>query len=141
LIEYPGVGAWMLRRPGLVRFLLRRAVADPRLWHDDELAAFADGFREPERARAGQALHWQYVLREIPRLVRRRVPERPLTVPTTLLFGARDVTLSPAHLVGADGMRVQVIEGCRHHLPDERPDLVAAAVREMLDSGAMRDGR
>ena len=141
LIEYPGVGAWMLRRPGLVRFLLRRAVADPRLWRDDELAAFTDVFIQPERARAGQALHWQYVLREIPRLLRRRIPERPLTVPTTLLFGADDVTLSPAQLAGADGLRVQIVEGCGHHLPDERPDLVVAAVREMLESRTMRDGR
>jgi len=141
LIEYPGVGAWMLRRPGLVRFLLRRAVADPRLWRDDELAAFADVFTQPERARAGQALHWQYVLREIPRLLRRSVPERPSPVPTTLLFGAVDVTLAPAQLAGADGLRVQVVAGCGHHLPDERPDLVAHAVRQMIDSLTTRDGR
>jgi pimeloyl-ACP methyl ester carboxylesterase len=141
LIEYPGLGAWMLRHPGLVRFLLRRAVADVRLWRDDELAAFADLFTQPERARAGQALHWQYVVREIPRLLRRHVPHRPLTVPTTLLFGAEDVTLSPAQLAGADGLRIEVVEGCGHQLPDERPDLVAAAVREMLDGHVMRDAR
>jgi pimeloyl-ACP methyl ester carboxylesterase len=141
LIEYPGVGAWMLRRPGLVRFLLRRAVADPRLWLEDDLAAFADVFSQPERARAGQALHWQYVVREIPRLARRGTLGRSLTVPTTLLFGAEDVTLSPAQLAGADGVRVQVVERCGHHLPDERPDLVAAAVREMLGSPIMDDGR
>jgi pimeloyl-ACP methyl ester carboxylesterase len=141
LIEYPGVGAWMMRRPGLVRFLLRRAVADPRVWRDDELAAFAYVFSQPDRARAGQALHWQYVVHEIPRLVRRSMPERPLTVPTTLLFGAQDVTLSPAQLAGADGLRVQVVDGCGHHLPDERPDLVAQAIQQMIDSATMRAGR
>src|SRR5204862_149368 len=84
----------------------------------DELAAFADVFSQPDRARAGQALHWQYVVREIPRLLRRRVPTWPLSVPTTLLFGAEDVTLSPAQLAGADGLRIDVVEGCGHHLPD-----------------------
>ncbi len=141
LIEYPGVGAWMLRRPGLIRFLLRRGVADPGLWRDDELAAFAEVFGEPERARAGQALHWQFILREIPRLLRRAAPKRALAVPTVLLFGADDVTLSPAQLAGATGLRLQVVEGCGHHLPDERPDLVAQAVRGMIESRATRDGR
>jgi pimeloyl-ACP methyl ester carboxylesterase len=140
LIEYPGLGAWMLRRPKLVRFLLRRAVADPRLWRDDELAAFADVLVQPERAHAGQALHWQYVVREIPRLLRQNIRERPLTVPTTLLFGAEDVTLSPAQLAGADGLDIQVVAGCGHHLPDERPDLVARAIREMVDSRTIRGG-
>jgi pimeloyl-ACP methyl ester carboxylesterase len=116
-------------------------VADPALWHDDELAAFADVFIQPERARAGQALHWQYVVREIPRLLRRSTPGRSLTVPTTLLFGAEDVTLSPAQLADAGDLRVQVVEGCGHYLPDERPDLVAAAVRGVLESHPTCDRR
>jgi pimeloyl-ACP methyl ester carboxylesterase len=98
-------------------------------------------FSQPQRARAGQALHWQYVIREIPRLLRRSVPERPLTVPTTLLFGAEDVTLSPAQLAGDDGLCIQVVAGCGHHLPDERPELVAQAVRGMLESRTTCDGR
>jgi pimeloyl-ACP methyl ester carboxylesterase len=69
------------------------------------------------------------------------VSERPSTVPTTLLFGADDVTLAPAQLAGADGLRVQVVAGCGHHLPDERPDLVAQAVQQMIDSLTIRDGR
>jgi pimeloyl-ACP methyl ester carboxylesterase len=140
LIEYPNVGGWMLRRPALVRFLLRRAVAEPGLWREDELAAFADVLTRPARARAGQALHWQFVMREIPRLLRRRVPARPLPVPTTLLFGARDVTLSPAQLAGVDGLAVQVVPGAGHHLPDERPDLVAGAVLAMLAHPATHGG-
>jgi pimeloyl-ACP methyl ester carboxylesterase len=68
-------------------------------------------------------------------------PERPLTVPTRLLFGAQNVALSPAQLAGGDGLRIKVVEGCGHHLPDERPDLVAAAVREMLESRTTRDAR
>lgn len=140
LVEYPVLGAWLLRKPALVRFLLRREVADPRLWRDDELDAFAGVFREPARAAAGQALHWQFVLREIPELLRRRRPRRPVPVPTTLLAGAADVTLSPAELTGIEGVRIQVVDHCGHHLPRERPDLVAQAVREMVDGPPTADG-
>ncbi len=133
LVEFPGAGSRLLRRPALVRYLLRRSVADRRMWRDDELAAFADAYTRPDRACAGQALHWSYVVHEIPRLIRGSHPRGSLTVPTTLLFGAADVTLSPAQLAGADGIAVEVVEGCGHHLPDERPDLVARAVRRMVD--------
>jgi pimeloyl-ACP methyl ester carboxylesterase len=136
LVEYPLLGGRLLRRPWLVCWLLRRAVADPAVWTDAELAAFAAPFAEPARARAGQALHWQYVRHEIPRLLRRRDPGRRLAVPTTLLFGLRDPTLSPAQLAGADrDLRVQLVADAGHHLPDERPDLVATAVRAMVTAG------
>lgn len=132
LVEYPGLGGWLLRKPWLVRYLLRRAVADSAIWEEAELAAFVAPFADPARARAGQALHWQYVLRELPRLVRRRDPGWRLEVPTVLLFGAQDPTLSPAQLAGAEDLRVEVVAGAGHHLPDERPDLVAEAVRAMV---------
>jgi hypothetical protein len=66
LLEYPLLGAWIIRRTRVLRWLLRRG--RPGL-PDADVAAFADPAREPARARAGQQLHWQTVLRDIPRRV------------------------------------------------------------------------
>jgi pimeloyl-ACP methyl ester carboxylesterase len=128
LFEYPWVGAWVLRtRPGVLRWLLRRGIART----PDELAAYVDVAREPARARAGQQLHWQFVLHDIPRLVRGRDRRRRLTVPTVLLAGEGDFALSPRSLPGgeryADDLQVQVVPG-GHYLPEERPDVVAEAL-------------
>jgi hypothetical protein len=70
LLEYPGIGRWMLRHwPAFTVFLLRRGVASPAAWQDGEIGKYAAAFRDPARARAGEQLHWQFVLHDIPALV------------------------------------------------------------------------
>jgi pimeloyl-ACP methyl ester carboxylesterase len=85
--------------------------------------------------RAGQQLHWQVVLRDIPRRVLGGYRSRHLSVPALLLAGAKDFALSPRSLTGAgthaDDLTVRVVGGAGHHLPEERPGIVAAAIREM----------
>lgn len=141
LLEYPVVGAWIIRsRPGVLRWLLRRG--RPELTGAD-VDVFADVAREPARARAGQQLHWQIVLRDIPRRMLGGYRRRHLTVPTLLLAGARDFALSPRSLTGAgqhaDELTVRVVDG-GHYLPEECPDLVTAAVRRMTGpSRGVRD--
>lgn len=132
LLEYPVIGAWVIRRTGIVRWLLRRG--RPGL-PDADVAVFADPAREPGRARAGQQLHWQVVLRDIPRLVLGGYRLQHLSVPTLLLAGAGDFVLSPRSLTGAgqhaDHLVIRVTGGAGHYLPEERPDMVAAAIREI----------
>ncbi len=131
LLEYPVLGAWIIRRTGVLRWLLRRGRPD---LPDTDVDILTDTAREPARARAGQQLHWQVVLRDIPRRARGGYRSRHLAVPTLLLAGARDFDLSPRSLSGAprnaDRLTVHVVDG-GHYLPEERPDLVAAAVRDM----------
>jgi pimeloyl-ACP methyl ester carboxylesterase len=59
---------------------------------------------------------------------------RHLSVPTVLLAGSRDFVLSPRSVTGADrhadDLLVQVVDG-GHYLPEERPELVATAVRTL----------
>jgi pimeloyl-ACP methyl ester carboxylesterase len=85
--------------------------------------------------RAGQQLHWQVVLRDIPRRVLGGYRHQHLSVPALLLAGAKDFALSPRSLTGAgthaDDLTVRVIGGAGHYLPEERPGIVAAAIREM----------
>lgn len=132
LLEYPVLGAWVIRtRPGVLRWLLRRGRPD---LPDADVDVFVNVAREPARARAGQQLHWQIVLRDIPRRLLGRYRRRFLTVPTVLLAGAHDFALSPRSVTGAgthaEDLRVRVVDG-GHYLPEERPDVVAAAARAL----------
>jgi pimeloyl-ACP methyl ester carboxylesterase len=132
LLEYPLIGAWVIRRTGVLPWLLRRG--RPAL-PDADVAVFADPARQPAQARAGQQLHWQVVLRDIPRRVLGGYRHQHLSVPTLLLAGANDFALSPRSLTGAghhaDHLAIRIIGGAGHYLPEERPGIVAAAIREM----------
>ena len=66
-------------------------------------------------------------------VLRGRYRAKRLHVPTLVLTGARDVTVTPALLRGyepyADAMSVEVIPDAGHFLPEECPELVAERAR------------
>lgn len=129
LFEYPIIGAWLLRtRPGLVRWLLRRG--RPELPESD-IAIFADRYRDPARARAGQQMHWQVVCHDIPRRLLGRSRRRRLDVRTLAIAGNSDFALAPRSITPAPNIEVRVIDG-GHYLPEERPETIATAVREWV---------
>jgi pimeloyl-ACP methyl ester carboxylesterase len=132
LLEYPLLGGWAIRRTGVLRWLLRRG--RPGL-PAAEVEVFAGPAREPARARAGQQLHWQAVLRDIPRRAFGGYRHRHLSVPALLLAGAKDFALTPRSLTGAgthaDDLAVRVIADAGHYLPEEQPGIVAAAIGGM----------
>jgi pimeloyl-ACP methyl ester carboxylesterase len=135
--EYPGIGRWVLRNwPGLTRFLLRSGAADPAVWQPGEVEEFVTASRQPGSARAGEALHWQFVLHDIPGIILRRNRGKKLTVPTVILAGAGDWMLPPKILAGtgrhAGELRLRVIPGAGHFLPAERPGEVAETARELF---------
>jgi pimeloyl-ACP methyl ester carboxylesterase len=92
--------------------------------------------RQPGSARAGEALHWQFVLHDIPAIILRRRRRLRLTVPTVVLVGAEDWMLPPKLLPGAgchaDDLQLRVVPGTGHFLPAERPAVVAEAARELF---------
>jgi len=135
--EYPGIGRRVLRHwPGLTRFLLRRGAAGPAAWQPGEVEEFVAASRQPGSARAGEALHWQFVLHDIPAIILRRHRSMKLTVPTVILVGAEDWMLPPKMLAGAgrhaDDLQLRVVPGAGHFLADERPAVVAEAARELF---------
>ncbi|MFJ9416333.1 alpha/beta fold hydrolase [Streptomyces sp. NPDC101227] len=134
-IEYPVVGRLVLRHwPAFTRYLLRRAVADRSGWLDADLAEFTEATQTS--ARAGQALFWQYVVREIPAGLRGTHRRRRLTVPTLVMGGEHDPVIPPAVLRGgdpyADSLTVTVVPGAGHHLHEERPEAVAESLRKLI---------
>ncbi|MGW5126983.1 alpha/beta fold hydrolase [Streptomyces sp. NPDC004069] len=137
-IEYPVIGRAVLRRwPAFARFLLRHQVADQSVWQTDELAEFSAAAQAT--AHAGQAMFWQYVVREIPALLRGTWSGQRLTVPTVLLGGERDNVFPPSMLAGggshADDLTVRIVPGIGHFLPRESPDVVAGAMKELFVTG------
>ncbi|MER7756463.1 alpha/beta fold hydrolase [Kitasatospora sp. NPDC097643] len=137
LLEYPGIGRRVIRhRPELLGYLLRRGVPAESPWPAEELAEYTAAGREPGAARAGERLHWGFVVRDIPRLALGRFRHRRLTVPTLVLGGDRDPVTRPALLATAgapaDDLRAEVLPGCGHFLPHERPEEVAAAARRLF---------
>jgi len=137
LLEYPGIGRLVLRHwPGVTRFLLRRGAAGPGAWQPGEVEEFVAASRQPGSARAGEALHWQFVLHDIPGIILRRHRGLRLTVPTVIMAGDKDWMLPPKILAGAgrhaDDLRLRVVPGAGHFLPGERPAVVAEMARELF---------
>ena len=136
LLEYPGIGRLVLRHwPGVTRFLLRHGAAGSA-WQPGEVEEFVAASRQPGSARAGEAMHWQFVLHDSPGIILRRYRGMRLTVPTVILAGAQDWMLPPAMLAGADchadSLQLRVVPGAGHFLPAERPAAVAEVACELF---------
>jgi pimeloyl-ACP methyl ester carboxylesterase len=79
------------------------------------------------------------LLRELGPVVRGRYEGAELTVPTLLLFGLNDGAMGSAapreyaeHPAGS--LTVELVEDSGHFIAEERPDLVVARARELLDA-------
>lgn len=138
VLEAPGLGRLAQRHwPAYTRFLIRRGIGDdPACLTDDVIEEYVAASREPGAARAGEALHRLFTVRDIPALLTGRDRGRRLTVPTVLLGGERDPVF-PAAVLGdgekhADDLRVHIVPGAGHWLPEERPGQVAAAARALF---------
>jgi pimeloyl-ACP methyl ester carboxylesterase len=137
LLEYPGIGRLVLRHwPGVTRFLLLRGAAGRGVWQPGEVEEFVAASRQPGSARAGEALHWQFVLHDIPGIILRRSRSMRLAVPTVIMAGGEDWMLPPKILAGAgrhaDDLQLRIVPGAGHFLPDERPAEVAEAARGLF---------
>lgn len=140
LLEQPLLGRWMLRRrPGFTRYLMNKGVVEKGVWTPAAMNEFVRSSQEPDRARAGEALHRAFALRDIAKLVLGRYRRQRLSTPTVILAGERDFMLPPSVLAGAghhaSDLRVEVVAGCGHYVHEERPDLVAKTARELFSGG------
>jgi pimeloyl-ACP methyl ester carboxylesterase len=95
---------------------------------EDGVEVYADRLRDPERAEATSALY-RYYLSALARSPRSPWRSERLTVPTLLLFGAKDLYISPEVIEGGeehgDDFRIELVPDSGHFIAEEKPDLVA----------------
>jgi pimeloyl-ACP methyl ester carboxylesterase len=144
LFEYPPLGRFMLRRqPWFIRLLLRFWAHDAAMWDHEAPDIYTDVFRDPAHARAGEQLHFQYVVHEILGHPRGRFRTARLTVPTLIIAGGRDPVIPTSVLGGgdkhSDDLRVTIVEHGGHLLPEERPEVVARQARAFFAEAAPRE--
>ena len=122
---------WFLRLGG------RRHVFD-----DSEAERYAAPLREPARARASQQLYRSYLRAARDIFVSKPYDGQRLTVPTRTLFGREDFYIPVESAVGAeqhaDDWTVELLDGCGHWTPEERPELVAETARALFSRPAAR---
>jgi len=128
LIASPILGRQLVQRvPAFVRTLMRGAAADPaRAWSGGELEQFVSQWSEPDRAAASVAVYRSFLTRELRRLATGGFAGQTMQTPSILLAGSRDPVIRPALLGGyernAPNLRLEVIRGSGHWIPEEAPD-------------------
>jgi pimeloyl-ACP methyl ester carboxylesterase len=129
-IAAPFLGPRLISR--LVPAFLRAGWGERSTYDESAEEIYASSYREPGRAEAASRYYRDFLTRE----ALRTSPART-EVPTRLLYGARE----PLGRGGAEGFDdVELLEGCGHFVPEERPEAVAAAVRSILSPVAQTVG-
>jgi pimeloyl-ACP methyl ester carboxylesterase len=118
--------------------MLRQGAPDGAI-DESEAEVYAAPLREPARAEATQLLYRSYVRSAVAMGTRGRYGDLRLTAPTRLVVGRKDQAIPEAVVRGfeahADDMTLELVAGCGHFLPEERPDLVAQRSGELFGDG------
>jgi len=129
---------FLLASPVAGRRVMERVVrgigARERSWSKADTEIFAGQFAEPERAQAAVLTYRTFLTKE---LAGSAGPSRQqLRVPTLMLQGERDPVVRPAMLEGyeeyAESMRLEILPGVSHWVPEQVPELVAERARDFL---------
>jgi pimeloyl-ACP methyl ester carboxylesterase len=137
VLSVPGLGEWILRtKPSLVARGVGFDAVHRDAWTREDRELFARRLQDPARAHASSLLYRTWLTREMVPNSTGRYRDKRLTVPTRLLFGTRDAVVRRAWLEGyeryADDMEVVDVPDSGHFIAEERPDLVASTIRELL---------
>jgi pimeloyl-ACP methyl ester carboxylesterase len=128
LVATPILGERVVRHPGFVPWFLRLG-GQAALFPEVDATLYADQFRDPARAAAASRLYRYYLQVAQAILLRRAFSGQRLHPPTRLLFGADDFYIPVAVLeeveAHGDDLTLEVVTGCSHWMPEERPDLIA----------------
>jgi pimeloyl-ACP methyl ester carboxylesterase len=111
-----------------VRTILEAGSGPHASWSDEEVDAYADPLREPQRARASSALYRSFLTRELPTLAGQGDRSRELTLPALLIMGGASALHRVLDPRRAANLTVETITGAGHFLPEEAPEEVLRLV-------------
>ena len=125
-----------MRRTAVAQPILRWIGSRQAPWAEEELADYADQFREPERAQAATLLYRHAVLRLSPAVIRGAYRQLTMDAATLLLFGSADHVqnerLLPGFQRNAPNMTFELVPGSGHFIVGESPELVLERARELF---------
>jgi pimeloyl-ACP methyl ester carboxylesterase len=124
----------MQRTRVLEKVIFRLGVGTPNAISPQDIRCYADRFRDPVCAQVTTDTYRTFLLHELPAAARH--PERRrATVPIRVLHGSADFAIHPALVsadtVIADDYSVEILAGCGHFGPEERPDGVRSRLVTM----------
>jgi pimeloyl-ACP methyl ester carboxylesterase len=135
----PVVGDIVVRDGRYARAILRAGWGDESAWDDEAADLYVDVLRKPRTARASSLYYRHFLARDVLEGARGTFAGRRLAMPARLLLGRRD----PLGTAFAEGFErhghdaaLELIDGCGHFVPEERPDLVAERARELAGRAA-----
>jgi pimeloyl-ACP methyl ester carboxylesterase len=134
-------GARIVASRRFIPWFLRLGGRD-HVFDDAAAERYAAPLREAARARASQQLYRSYLRAARDVFVRKPYAGQRLTVPTRAVFGRADFYIPVASAIDAeahaDDWAVEVLDGCGHWTPEERPEIVAETVRALFSRPAGR---
>ena len=142
LIASPVLGGQIVQRvPGFIRTVLRAGAADPdATWTPAELEQFVVQWSEPDRAAACVGIYRSFLTKELKALATGAFADRSMPIPSLLLAGSHDPVIRPDALGGfernAPNLRLEVVDGAGHWLPEEAPERLLASMLELYESPA-----
>jgi pimeloyl-ACP methyl ester carboxylesterase len=133
-IAPPELGRTLMRDGRYTALVLRAAGGHGFRFSPEEMAAYVDVMREDVPARATEGYYRSFLLRDAAELSR-AASGRRLTMPARLLYGTEEplgVGLARGIERHGDDAALELLDGAGHWVPEERPDAVAARIRELI---------
>ena len=132
----PGLGPALVRSTPMVELMVARGARQREHLGDAARAMYGRVLHQPARAKASSLLYRSFVAKEMPAVMRGRYRGQRLAVRTILLAGADDPAVRPVMLEGVErageDLRLDVLPDTGHFVPEERPERVVAAARELF---------
>jgi pimeloyl-ACP methyl ester carboxylesterase len=136
VLSTPVVGTTLVRATPMISRMIPGGARQREHLGAAAAQMYARVLEEPPRALASSLLYRTFLMRELPGIMKGRYRGRRLAVRTILLAGADDPAVRPVMLEGVErsgeDLRLEVLPDTGHFVPEERPERVVAAARELF---------
>jgi pimeloyl-ACP methyl ester carboxylesterase len=131
----PGLSQRLQRSQEFMVRMMKSGWGERSTWDDAAPAVYSATLSQPYSANAGHLLYRQFVTHELGPVAANAFRGRRLGVPTRLVVGTREplgAEMAKGIERHGDDASFELLEGCGHFVPEERPAEVAARARELF---------